>query len=71
MSRYEPEGPPLTEMEIAAWLENLDTSDTGRAIKLRELLDHAGEDTMHPYDRGIIARSLAKLETKARFRMVK
>lgn len=62
---------PLTEKEIADWLENLGKNDTQRASRLRDMLHFANSDDMSLRDRQICRDSLSRLETKANIRRVK
>lgn len=54
----------ITDAEIAAWLMNLATTDSGRLSVLRELLRWASADDMTPEDRAICRRCLCQLQER-------
>lgn len=52
---------PLTEPEIADWVQGLGSTDARRVERLQELLRNAVGDQMSPEDRVICVNALRKL----------
>lgn len=56
--------PPLSPVEVSAWLDSLAKSNGTRRAKLQELLRYAGEDLMSAEDRKICTMCLREVEKR-------
>lgn len=56
--------PPLTDAEVAAWVNALAPTDTERLVVLRSLLRYANQDQMSKDDREICKKEIRRLQEK-------
>lgn len=57
--------PPLTDVEVKAWVAGIAKTDATRLLAIRDLLRHANEDQMSVEDREICRREIDRLMDNA------